>query len=106
MHKIMISVISALLILTDLSGQTQARTTTKRPGVGQTTAPSDHDLNIRAYIELLRTDARKQRAVIMAGVMQLDADQASAFWPIYKKFEIEFSRIGDQILSLVTTILP
>jgi hypothetical protein len=31
----------------------------------------------------------------------LDADQASAFWPIYKEFETEFSSIGDQILSLV-----
>jgi len=104
MLKIMIAVTSLLLMLialTDLSGQKQATSTTKTSGARATGATSDPDLNIRAYIELLRTDVRKQKALIMGGVMELDADQASIFWPIYKAFEIELSGIGDQILSLV-----
>ena len=101
MHKIMISVTWVLLALTELSGQTQAKATTKTSGAGKTGATSDQDLNIRAYIELLRTDVRKQKALIMGGVMQLDADQATTFWPVYKEFEVELSGIGDQILSLV-----
>jgi len=90
-----------VLMLTGLTGQTRAKVATKISGVGKIGATSDQDLNIRAYIELLRTDVRKQKALVMGGVMQLDADQASAFWPIYKEFETEFSSIGDQILSLV-----
>jgi hypothetical protein len=50
---------------------------------------------------LLRTDIRREKAMIMGEVMQLDAEQAATFWPIYKEFEIELSSIGDQILSLV-----
>jgi len=34
-------------------------------------------------------------------VMQLDADQASKFWPIYKNFEGELAAIGDKIGGLI-----
>jgi hypothetical protein len=101
MRKIMISVTWVLLTLTGLPGQTQAKATGKTSGVGKTPATSDQDMNIRAYIELLRTDIRKEKALIMGEVMQLDAGQAATFWPIYKEFESELSVIGDQILSLV-----
>jgi flagellar biosynthesis chaperone FliJ len=37
----------------------------------------------------------------MATVMQLDAEQATKFWPIYKEFELELARIGDQIVTVV-----
>jgi hypothetical protein len=62
---------------------------------------SGQDMNIREYIELLRTDVKKQKTQIMSDVMQLDASQAAAFWPIYKEFETDNTKIGDQILELV-----
>jgi hypothetical protein len=99
MPIVMISVTWLLMTLTGLSGQTQANK--KSVGSSGNVAVSDQDLNIRAYIELLRIDLRKQKALIMGRVMQLDADEAATFWPIYKEFEVELSRIGDQIFSLV-----
>ena len=33
--------------------------------------------------------------------MQLDSDQAQKFWPIYKEFETELSKVGDQVLAAV-----
>ena len=59
------------------------------------------DANIRAYIELLRTDIKGAKSQVMAEVMQLDAEQAAKFWPVYKDFEGEFTALGDQVLKLI-----
>lgn len=63
--------------------------------------PSSQDLNIRAYIELLRSDVKKAKSDIMGQMMQLDEGQAAKFDPIYKEFEGELSKTGDEILALV-----
>jgi dsDNA-binding SOS-regulon protein len=65
------------------------------------TAPSDIDLNLRAYIELLRSDVRKENAAVIGEVMQFDAADAAKFWPIYKEYEIELTRSGDEKLALI-----
>jgi hypothetical protein len=66
-----------------------------------TSVSPDHDKNISAYIELLRHDLRKEKAQVMAAVMQLDADQAAKFWPIYKDYDAEVDKIYDGVLHLV-----
>jgi len=70
-------------------------------GLGKTDAISNEELNIRAYIELLRTNVKKAKAQVMSEVMDLDAEQAAMFWPIYKDFETELAALGDQVLSVV-----
>ena len=62
---------------------------------------SGEEMNIRAYMELLRTDVKKSKAQIMGEVMQLDADQAQKFWPIYKEFETELAKLGDQVVAAI-----
>jgi hypothetical protein len=62
---------------------------------------SNEDLNLRAYIELLRTDVRKSKARVMGQVMQLDAEQAAKFWPIYREFETQLAKIGDGVMALI-----
>jgi len=85
-----------------LPGQSPAVPAKPVASAAVSTAPeSSHEMNIRAYIELLRTDVKKGKAQIMGAVMQLDADQAAAFWPIYKQFETDYTGIGDQIVELV-----
>lgn len=66
-----------------------------------TPSPSDQERNIQAYVQLLRTDLKKSKAQVIGDVMQFDANQAAAFWPIYKEFETEFSAVGDQVVQLV-----
>ena len=58
-------------------------------------------MNLRAYMELLRTDVRKQKANIMGQVMQFDADDVAKFWPIYKEYDAELARIGDEKLAMI-----
>jgi hypothetical protein len=62
---------------------------------------SNEAKNIRAYIELLRTDVRTSKSQIMGEVMQLDADQATKFWPIYKDYQAEATGLGDRVLALI-----
>ena len=66
-------------------------------------ALTDQDKNIRAYIELLRSGARKDRAQLVGAVMQLDAEDAAAFWPIFRDFEAEYTQFGDGVLALIKT---
>jgi hypothetical protein len=98
MRLILISVACALAAI---GAQGQKSAGPPEPTAGERAAQSNQELNIRAYIELLRTDVRKAKAQVMGKVMQLDADQAARFWPIYKAFENELTHVGDQTAALL-----
>ncbi len=95
--------IAAVLTLCGAAAQAQtlSEPTAKAVGLGKSEAASNEDMNIRAYIELLRTDIRKQKTQITGDVMQLDADQSAKFWPIYKEFETDFSALGNKVVALI-----
>jgi hypothetical protein len=67
----------------------------------QTSQPSNRDLNIRAYIELLRSDVKAQATAVIAEVMQFSDDDAAKFWPIYREFELDLSKFGDERVALI-----
>ena len=82
--------------------QTASRTNpSAAAGLGKAGASDNEAMNIRAYIELLRSDVKKSKSEIMGDIMQLDADDAAKFWPIYKDFEGELSAVGDKVLAIV-----
>lgn len=58
-------------------------------------AATAQELNIQEYIKLLRQDVRKDKAKLMGAVMQLDADDATKFWPIYKEYSAELDKVND-----------
>jgi hypothetical protein len=51
--------------------------------------------NIDAYIKLLRKDVRSQKSAVMSEVMQLDPDEAAKFWPIYRDYDAELTKVND-----------
>jgi hypothetical protein len=53
------------------------------------------------YLELLRSDIRADRVAIVTEALDLPADQAAAFWPIYRQYEKEVAVIGDRRVALV-----
>jgi hypothetical protein len=99
MNLMLISIVGALSAM-GAPGQAPAKPPYQKAGVERENV-SSQELNIRAYIELLRSDVRKSKAQVMGKIMQLDADQAAKFWPIYKAFETELTRVGDQVVALV-----
>jgi hypothetical protein len=43
----------------------------------------------------MRKDVRSQKSAIMDTVMQLDPDQAAKFWPIYRDYDAELTKLND-----------
>jgi GTP1/Obg family GTP-binding protein len=101
MKWILFVLICSLTASVPAPGQTPATSATKAAAEKQPPLDSSQELNIRAYIELLRTDVKKQKSQIIGDVMEFDADQAATFWPIYKDFSADLTQIGDQVLALV-----
>ncbi len=101
MRTFVIAATLALLVASAAQAQTQAKPAANTAGLGKLGAASNEDTNIRAYIELLRTDLKKSKTQIMGDIMQLDADQSAKFWPIYKDFETDLAALGDQVVAVV-----
>ena len=75
-----------------------------RPAAAQTSAGSadkDKNLNLTAYAELLRSDVRTQKVAILTEVMGFTEAEDKAFWPIYREYEAEMSKLGDERVALI-----
>ncbi len=57
------------------------------------------DLN--SEIELLRSDVRAQKVAIITQEMHYTDAQSAAFWPMYKKYEGELTKIFDDRIALL-----
>src|SRR6187551_1184118 len=58
-------------------------------------------LNLSAYAELLRSDVRTQKVAIIAQVMGFTEAEDAAFWPIYREYDAEMSKLGDERVALI-----
>ena len=70
----------------------------------QTAAPptSDpRDLNLRAYVELLRSDVRSEKVAILTELMDFTDAEDAAFWPIYREYDVELSGLNDQRIRYI-----
>jgi hypothetical protein len=54
-----------------------------------------------AYIELLRSDVKAKKVAIITEVMQFTEDEAKAFWPVYREYELDLAKLGDARLALI-----
>lgn len=53
------------------------------------------------YLELLRSDIRAEKVALITNAMQLTEQQSGAFWPVYREYEVELSKIWDGRLALI-----
>ena len=58
-------------------------------------------LNLSAYAELLRSDVRAQKVAIITEVMGFTDKEDEAFWPIYRQYDLEMSKLGDERVALI-----
>lgn len=63
---------------------------------GQTKA-----LNLSAYAELLRSDVRAQKVAILTEVMGFTDAEDQAFWPIYREYDLEMAKLGDERTAMI-----
>jgi hypothetical protein len=66
------------------------------PGNDQTKA-----LNLSAYAELLRGDIRVQKIAIITEVMGFSEAEDKAFWPVYRDYDAEMAKLGDERVALI-----
>jgi hypothetical protein len=65
------------------------------------TASDTRDVNLRAYVELLRSDLRSQKVAIVAEMMDFTEQEDVKFWPIYREYEVELAKINDDRIALI-----
>lgn len=53
------------------------------------------------YLELLRSDVRTQKVALVTEAMQLDGEESTAFWPVYREYEFEMSKTWDEEIALL-----
>jgi hypothetical protein len=58
-------------------------------------------LNLSAYAELLRSDVRAQKVAILTEVMGFTEAEDKAFWPIYREYDLEMAKLGDDRVALI-----
>jgi len=49
-----------------------------------------------SYVELLRQDIRTKKVEVFTAVLDMTDEEAAAFWPVYRKYELDMSAIGDK----------
>jgi hypothetical protein len=67
----------------------------KAPPKAAAKAQTAQEENIEEYIKLLRQDIGAEKAKLMGSVMQLDAEDAAKFWPLYRDYSAELNKIND-----------
>ncbi len=53
------------------------------------------------YLELMREDVKTQKVAIVTEAMQMTDDQSSVFWPIYREYDLELSKLVDRRLAII-----
>jgi outer membrane PBP1 activator LpoA protein len=67
----------------------------------QASEKESETLNLTAYAELLRSDVRAQKVAIITQVMDFTEAEDAAFWPIYREYDLEMSKLGDERVALI-----
>ncbi len=53
------------------------------------------------YIELARSDFKTKKVGVITEAMQFTPEEAELFWPIYRDYDYEYTKIGDQEIALI-----
>jgi Spy/CpxP family protein refolding chaperone len=88
-----------LAVACSLVGSLQAQTPAKP--VSTTTAPTPSPAALDSALSSMRADMQSKRADIMAKNLELTADQAAKFWPVFNAYQKEQNVIMDAQLKSI-----
>jgi hypothetical protein len=54
-----------------------------------------------AYVEMARSDVRTQKTAILAQAVPMTETESAVFWPVYRKYDLELSGLGDERLAII-----
>lgn len=58
---------------------------------------------ITNYSELLRSNIRANKVAIITAEIPMTSEESTAFWPIYREYELEVTKIWDDRIALINT---
>ena len=64
-------------------------------------APAQQSGYLNSYISLLRSDLRAKKNGIIAESLSLNESESVAFWPVYKRYEGDRTKLYDARLRLI-----
>ena len=70
-------------------------------GTKVSTPDATREANLRAYVELLRSDVRTLKIAIITEMMDFTEAEDAKFWPVYREYESELAKLNDDRLALV-----
>ena len=88
-------------ILTPLAVSVMAQSEEEIP----TEFPEPDAGNLRAFVELVRSDVRTQKAYILAQNMEFTEDEAVEFWPLHREYELDLNKLYDRRFALIRKFL-
>ena len=53
------------------------------------------------YLELLRQDVRTEKVALITEAMSFTDAEGEAFWPIYREYDLENSKLYDGLIALI-----
>jgi hypothetical protein len=62
--------------------------------------------NLRTFVELVRSDVKTQKGIILAQNMEFTDDEALEFWPLYREYDLELNALYDQRFALIRRWSP
>lgn len=98
MHKRTAAWLTLFVLFAALPWALAQGTSQSSSAQGQTAskaAKDNQDKNIKEYIELLRSGIRQDKAQIMGAMMQLSADEAAKFWPVYNEYDAALTKLNN-----------
>ena len=57
--------------------------------------------NVHDEIELTRQEVRANRQDIIRRLLDLTEQQSQAFWPIYREYDLEMAKVGDERVAMI-----
>jgi len=63
--------------------------------------PTPNQAQLDKDVSLLRQDLRSQKKQLIAANLNLTADEATKFWPVYDQYSAELQKLGDQKYALI-----
>ena len=64
-------------------------------------APQAPPANLDEYVKLVRSDVQSQKSQLIGAALELNASEAAAFWPVYKQYEGELTKIGEERFAAI-----
>ncbi len=53
------------------------------------------------FMELMRKDIQSEKVMLMTVALELTEEEGAKFWPLYREYQTELSKIGDGRIQLI-----